>query len=64
MDGILKIVGASGELHVIDYKTGSQDPRRYTKQIKDYMQFFRSIGYPQVQGYLYYLDSGEIIEVS
>lgn len=55
---------ASGELHVIDYKTGSQDPRRYTKQIKDYMQFFRSIGYPQVQGYLYYLDSGEIIEVS
>lgn len=55
---------AAGELHVIDYKTGSQDPRRYTKQVKDYMQFFRSIGYPQVQGYLYYLDSGEIIEVS
>lgn len=54
---------ASGELHVIDYKTGSQDPRRYTKQLKDYMRFFRSIGYPQVQGYLYYLDSGEIIEV-
>jgi len=55
---------ASGELHVIDYKTGSQDPRRYTRQVKDYMAFFRSIGYPQVQGYLYYLDSGEIIEVS
>lgn len=54
---------ASGELHVIDYKTGSQDPRRYMKQVRDYMQFFRSIGYLQIQGYLYYLDSGEIVEV-
>lgn len=58
------VLTAAGELHVIDYKTGSQDPRRYRRQLKDYMQFFRSIGYSQVQGYLYYLDSGEIIEVS
>lgn len=54
---------ASGELHVIDYKTGTQEPRRYIRQIKDYMEFFRAIGYPHVQGYLYYLDSGRIIEV-
>ncbi len=54
---------ASGEIHVIDYKSGSQDPRRYKRQVRDYMQFFRSIGYPQVQGFLYYLDTGEIIEV-
>ena len=54
---------ADGELHVIDYKSGSQDPKKYRKQVRDYMQFFRSIGYPQVQGFLYYLDTGDIVEI-
>lgn len=54
---------AAGEVHVIDYKSGSQDPRKYRKQVRAYMNFFRSIGYPQVQGFLYYLDTGEIVEI-
>lgn len=54
---------ASGEIHLIDYKSGSQPYRRYVKQIKGYIDFFKSIGYPAVRGFLYYLDSGKIIEV-
>lgn len=54
---------ADGDLHVIDYKSGSQDPAKYKKQVRDYMRFFRSIGYPQIQGFLYYLDTGDIVEI-
>lgn len=54
---------AEGELHVIDYKSGTQEPRRYMRQVREYMDFFRSIGYPHVQGFLYYLDTGQIVEV-
>lgn len=54
---------ADGELHVIDYKSGTQDPAKYKKQVRDYMRFFRSIGYPQIQGFLYYLDTGDIVEI-
>lgn len=54
---------SDGELHVIDYKSGSQDPKKYMRKIREYMDFFRSTGYPAVQGFLYYLDSGRIVEV-
>lgn len=55
---------ASGEIHLIDYKSGSQPPQRYRRQIKDYIEFFKSIGYPKVRGFLYYLDTGKVIEIS
>ena len=54
---------AGGEVHVIDYKTGSQDPGKYRRQVNGYVQFFRSIGCGKVRGFLYYLDSGEIVEL-
>ncbi|MCM1163977.1 MAG: UvrD-helicase domain-containing protein [Muribaculaceae bacterium] len=54
---------ADGQIHLIDYKTGSQPPRRYRKQLQGYLNFFKSIGYPGVRAFLYYLDSGEIIEI-
>lgn len=55
---------ASGEIHLVDYKSGSQPPKRYVKQIKGYIEFFKSIGYPKVRGFLYYLDTGKVIEIS
>lgn len=54
---------AGGEIHVVDYKTGSQDPAKYKKQIIEYIRFFRSMYCHNVRGFLYYLDTGEIIEV-
>ncbi len=55
---------ASGEIHLVDYKSGSQPPKRYVKQIKGYIEFFKSIGYPKVRGFLYHLDTGKVIEIS
>lgn len=52
-----------GEIHVIDYKTGRQDPKKYKRQLREYMEFFRKIENLPVRGFLYYLDSGEIVEI-
>ena len=52
-----------GEIHVIDYKTGWQDPKKYKRQLREYMEFFRKIENLPVRGFLYYLDSGEIVEI-
>ena len=53
----------SGEVHIVDYKTGSQKPSRYERQLREYMNCFRSMTDLPVRGFLYYLDSGDIIEV-
>lgn len=54
---------AGGEIHLIDYKSGNQSPDKYRKQIKGYIDFFHSMGYPCVRGFLYYLDTGKVIEI-
>ncbi|MCM1356546.1 MAG: UvrD-helicase domain-containing protein [Staphylococcus sp.] len=54
---------ADGHIDIIDFKSGSQDPRRYMKQVREYITLYESIGHSGVRGYLYYLDSGRIVEV-
>lgn len=45
---------------VIDYKTG-QPKQRHGEQVKNYVELLRRMGYEQVSGYLWYVDSGQII---
>ena len=54
---------ATGEIHVVDYKTGSQEPKRYYKIMREYMKVFTETTDLPVRGFLYYLDSGHIEEV-
>lgn len=52
-----------GELYLIDYKTGGQDPKVYSKDMKEYIDFFKSAGYLSVRAFLFFLDKGQIIEI-
>lgn len=54
---------SSGEIHLVDYKTGSQPPKKYFSTIREYVDFFHTAGYPAVRAFLYYLDSGAIEEI-
>ncbi|MDE6484861.1 MAG: UvrD-helicase domain-containing protein [Duncaniella sp.] len=54
---------ADGNIDIIDYKTGQENPSRYRRQVRRYMDRFAEMGYENVRGYLWYLDSGEIVEV-
>ena len=53
----------AGEVHLIDYKTGNQPEERYKSKIKEYMDFMRSAVSADVHAFLYYLDSGRVVEL-
>lgn len=53
----------SGEVHVVDYKFGAADMRRYHSQVRGYTQRLRRAGYPAVRGFLWFPLTSEIIEV-
>ncbi len=54
---------ADGYVDVIDFKSGTQKPQRYLKQVKEYVGLLSHLGHKNVRGFLYYLDSGQIVEV-
>lgn len=47
---------------VIDYKTGRQD-NSHLDQVSGYMKLLRQMGYPQVEGYLWYIRREEIVRI-
>ena len=66
VDGLVyrpdRVVVVDGEVKVIDYKFGEHH-RRYERQVKKYMEMWGKMGYGNVSGYLWYLDSGNIVEL-
>lgn len=53
-----------GSIEVIDYKFGEQRPKKYISQVRGYMNLLQEMGYENLKGYIWYLDSGEIVEVA
>ncbi len=49
---------------VVDYKFGEHERERYTEQLRDYMLLLSHIGYTVVEGYIWYVRLGKIVEVS
>ncbi|MDH6312686.1 ATP-dependent helicase/nuclease subunit A [Parabacteroides sp. PFB2-10] len=48
---------------VVDYKFGEVKEVKYQKQVKSYMQLITEMGYSEVEGYIWYVESGEIEKV-
>ena len=57
-----RVVVSEDVVQVIDYKFG-EHYRKYERQVKRYMDMWRRMGYDKVSGYLWYLDSGNIVEL-
>ena len=51
------------ETVVVDFKFGHQCDE-YHHQVREYMQLLRQMGYAQVKGYLWFVYSNQIVEVS
>ena len=47
---------------VVDFKFGVHDDR-YIRQVRRYVDLWRRMGHAEVSGFLWYLPSGEIMEV-
>ena len=48
--------------HVVDFKFGHPNPD-YQTQVRTYMQLLRTMGMPNVKGWLWYVYSNKIEEV-
>ena len=51
-----------GSVAVVDYKFGKPE-EKYKFQVRRYMHLYRQMGYTAVSGYLWYLETGEVVEV-
>ncbi len=54
------MIGKNKQVIVVDYKSGEQKEKRHHHQIEKYMSLIREMGYPDVEGYLWYITLNEI----
>ena len=57
-----RVVLRDGKVVIIDYKFGEHDDK-YIGQLKKYADIWRRMGYADVQAYLWYVISGDIVEI-
>ncbi len=55
---------ANGTVDVIDYKFGEEHPKKYTRQVQQYMDLLTKAGYSPIRGFIWYLDSQKIVAVN
>lgn len=53
-----------GRVVVVDYKFGEREDKRYLSQVRDYLRLIGEMGYPSVEGYLWYVELGKITPVA
>ena len=57
-----RVLVICGKVIIIDYKFGEHH-RSYERQVKRYMDMWRRMGYDEVSGFLWYVDSGNVVEL-
>lgn len=57
-----RVVVDGGEVKIIDYKFGEHYPK-YERQMNKYADVWRRMGYEKVSAYLWYVHTGEIVQV-
>lgn len=57
-----RVVITQQGVDIIDYKFGDFEPG-YEKQVRGYMNIYRSLGYKNVRGYLWFVRTGEVRDV-
>lgn len=57
------IIDQEGRATIIDYKTGSGH-KSYFEQIRNYMNILKQVGFSQVSGYLFFIQSEKVVQVN
>ncbi|MEX1001672.1 MAG: UvrD-helicase domain-containing protein [Crocinitomicaceae bacterium] len=58
-----KIIFEDGKVRVVDFKTGREQPKKYQKQLREYLLLLRDQGYTDVSGELFYTEDGTVSKV-
>ncbi len=54
---------SDGYIDIIDYKFGGENTSAYAAQVREYICEFKAMGYENVRGYVWYVDSGKTVPV-
>lgn len=57
------MTSADGRAVVVDYKFGAFRRPEYHRQVNEYMELLRKMGYGEVEGYLWFVELGEVERV-
>jgi ATP-dependent exoDNAse (exonuclease V) beta subunit len=57
------LIDKNNSVSVIDYKSGELKNEKHTRQVTKYINLIKEMGYEQVEGYVWYLELGEIEKV-
>ena len=57
-----RVVKSGDKVVIIDYKFG-EHYRKYERQMNKYVQLWRRMGYADVTAYLWYIQTGEVVQV-
>lgn len=49
------VVLSDGTVEIIDYKFGERNDERYSRQVREYVDLYRSMGFDNVKGYVWYV---------
>ena len=52
------------EVIIVDFKTGEKHDPSYQRQLKEYMRYFKQMGYTSVKGYLWFTLENEVAEIT
>ena len=59
-----RVVINGDKVRILDYKFGTHEDKRYLSQMKRYIRLMQQMGYNDVKGYIWYIQTGTIQEVS
>ncbi len=59
-----RVISNNEKTIIIDYKFGEQEEQKHHKQVKSYMDILRKMEEKKIEGYLWYVDLGNIVAVS
>ena len=58
-----RVMIRDGRVVVVDYKFGEEQSSAHKRQMRHYIELLTKMGYEQVEGYLWYLMTGEIVKI-
>lgn len=58
-----RIIISGDIVRIIDYKFGQSEENKYLKQVKFYCNTLQKMGYPNVEGYIWYVKLGKVVPV-
>lgn len=58
-----RVMIGEDEVIVVDYKFGESEESSYNRQVLYYMKTIREMGFPNVQGFVFYVNHGKVVRV-